>query len=845
MRNYTLKACMLLLTVTGLFAGNALSDAQTLSHPSAGLVVTGDVKDAASGTYFIDVVYNREGKLYFARLDDHGVWSAETYLGDGTEACLAVDNENQTHIAFVAKDTLYYLSHNGIAWTATDTIVSLSIGGTGKCSKPDIAVDDNGGVHMTYTDSHGSSGDNYTYPDIMYAKKADAEFAVQLIHRGYRDYSSSGSWAADYFSKGSYIAVNGNGDYFIMAHQQNIWRWISGTDNTYFIRITSNLGTGSISNYGTDIYTIHNLHYDGSKVWALYKESTFKVSELTVSGTDIGFSNTQGITATSVSSVAGNGTDLTTGGITSTKLFTSINGFGHIYDDQVVKGTVVANVEVAGVFFSVYTGNSDGMIKVREVAEPFSITSFGFAEQTGPAFIDGQAGTVSIEVANGSDLSNLTATFLKTSDATVVYVGGTTQSSGVTANDFTSPLTYRLTNGMVARDWLVTVSEKPMVYAVSTTADPVAGGTTYGDGDYEEGTAATVKARAALGYGFKHWMEGEAVVSTDTAFTFTVSSERNLKAVFIEQYTLTITTDGSGSVEVDDALYTDVITANSGTVLSLEAIAGARYHFTGWSGDVTGTTNPVEIALDSNIVVTASFAMDQYTLTIATDGIGTVEVDDAEYTDVITANSGTVLSLEAIAGALYHFSGWSGDIAGNTNPLEITLDSNIVITADFAIDQYTLTIVTEGSGSVEVDDAAYTGVVTANSGTVLNLEAIAANGFEFTGWSGDLNSTTSTAALTMDGNKTINASFTAVTGLLEQDVPQLSVYPNPVVGEVYLSSDELPRRACLFNLSGQQVMDVMLNGSRSFDVSMLTGGVYMLTVEFENGERLTGKMQKQ
>lgn len=769
MRNYTLKACMLLLTLTGLFTGNALLSAQTLSHPSTGLVVTGDVLEAASGTDFIAVVYAREGSLYYATLDGAGVWSAENDLGKGTEACLAIDNENNPHIAFVAKDTLYYLTHNGIAWTAKDTIVSLSIGGTGKCSKPDIAVDDNGGVHLTYTDSHGSPGDDYTYPDIMYAKKTDEDFAIQLIHQGYRDYSSSGSWGADYFSKGSFITVNGNGDYYIMAHQQNIWRWYAGTDNTYYIRITSNLGAGSISNYGTDIFTIHNLHYDGSKVWALYKESTFKVSELTLSGTDIGFSNTHGITTTSVSSVVSNGTDLATGGISSTKLFTSINDFGHVYDDLVVKGNVVSNVEVEGVFYSVFTGNADGKIKVREVAEPLSITSFGFAEQTGPACIDGQAGNVSIEVANGTDLSSLTATFLTTSDVTGITVEGTAQTTGVTANDFSSSVTYKISDGTTTRDWLVTVTEKPMVYAVSTTADPVAGGTTHGDDNYEEGTAATVKARAAEGYGFAHWLDNETVVSTDTSYTFTVTGNRNLKAVFVRQYTLTLNTEGNGSVEVDDEEYTEIITANNGTVLKLEAVAGDRYHFTGWSGDVSGTTNP----------------------------------------------------------------------------LEITMDGNIVITASFAIDQYTLTIITEGNGSVEVDDEVYTDVVTANSGTVLNLEAIAADGYQFTGWSGDLTLSLSTASLTMDGNKVITASFTALTGMYESEAGRLMIYPNPVVNTVNVSSEVNPLRACLFTLSGQQVMDVMMNGNRSFDVSALVRGLYMLTVEFENGERLTGKIQKQ
>ena len=71
------------------------------------------------------------------------------------------------------------------------------------------------------------------------------------------------------------------------------------------------------------------------------------------------------------------------------------------------------------------------------------------------------------------------------------------------------------------------------------------------------------------------------------------------------------------------------------------------------------------------------------------------------------------------------------------------------------------------------------------------------------------------------------------------------IYPNPVVNTVNVSSEVNPLRACLFTLSGQQVMDVMMNGNRSFDVSALVRGLYMLTVEFENGERLTGKIQKQ
>jgi hypothetical protein len=43
--------------------------------------------------------------LYFNRLGENGLWSEEFHLGTGSEACIAVDNSNNPHIAFVQADT--------------------------------------------------------------------------------------------------------------------------------------------------------------------------------------------------------------------------------------------------------------------------------------------------------------------------------------------------------------------------------------------------------------------------------------------------------------------------------------------------------------------------------------------------------------------------------------------------------------------------------------------------------------------------------------------------------------------------------------------------------------------
>lgn len=69
-------------------------------------------------------------------------------------------------------------------------------------------------------------------------------------------------------------------------------------------------------------------------------------------------------------------------------------------------------------------------------------------------------------------------------------------------------------------------------YTVGVTASPTAGGTVTGGGTYEDGTSVTVKATANSDYHFAGWKEGEATVSTEAEYTFTVSKDVELIAVF-------------------------------------------------------------------------------------------------------------------------------------------------------------------------------------------------------------------------------------------------------------------------------------------------------------------------
>ena len=436
------------------------------------------------------------------------------------------------------------------------------------------------------------------------------------------------------------------------------------------------------------------------------------------------------------------------------------------------------------------------------------------------------------------------ATFSKTSDEVSTEINSVGQTSAVTPNDFSLPVIYVLTDGVASKNWLVTVTEAPLICAITTSASPIEGGITTGDDDYTEGSTVTLTATANEGYGFVHWTEDGFPVSTNAEYSFTAGSDRNLVAVFVVQYTLTIQVEGLGSVNVDDVSYMDVITVNSGTILNLEAIAGSEYYFTGWSGDLTSTVNPETITINGNKLITANFAINQYTLIIQVEGSGSVGVDDIAYSDFITVNSGTILSLEAIADFEYFFTQWSGDLSSTINPQLITMDGDKVITANFAINQYTLTIQVEGSGSVRVDDVSYADVITIDSGTEHTLEAIPAVGFAFLNWSGDLISEENPATITMDGNKIVTVGFELASSVNTSQGSSLDIFPNPMVDEIRFNNVVGIKRVTITNMNGLKVVDLLLFDRKSVDVKALSSGFYLVSIELISGEVVNKKMLK-
>ncbi|MBQ9662978.1 MAG: bacterial Ig-like domain-containing protein [Oscillospiraceae bacterium] len=153
-------------------------------------------------------------------------------------------------------------------------------------------------------------------------------------------------------------------------------------------------------------------------------------------------------------------------------------------------------------------------------------------------------------------------------------------TSAVTLSGFDSSsagektVTVSYTEGDVTKTATFTVTIiEPVVttYTISVSADPAEGGTVSGGGTYDENASITVTATANDNYTFVKWTEDGEEVSTSASYTFTVTGNRTLVAVFEPEqviYTVTVQPgDGTGTA----------FTVDSTTVISREEMISGNY----------------------------------------------------------------------------------------------------------------------------------------------------------------------------------------------------------------------------------------------------------------------------
>jgi hypothetical protein len=176
--------------------------------------------------------------------------------------------------------------------------------------------------------------------------------------------------------------------------------------------------------------------------------------------------------------------------------------------------------------------------------------------------------------------------------------------------------------------------------ATGGTTNPAAGA--HG---YDDGTVVLIAATAAGGYRFDHWTgDVPAGSATINPLSLTMNADKSITPVFIRQYTLTITTGTGGTTNPVPGTYT----YDEGASASVQAVPAAAYQLNFWSGNASGSANPVTVVMNENKSIQANFTrVVKSPLSLTGDKLANRSVSMVEYVARLRwqanpANSGTI-----------------------------------------------------------------------------------------------------------------------------------------------------------------------------------------------------------
>jgi|GEM_PF-1562340 len=288
------------------------------------------------------------------------------------------------------------------------------------------------------------------------------------------------------------------------------------------------------------------------------------------------------------------------------------------------------------------------------------------------------------------------------------------------------------------------------------------------------GVGSPQAAAAGVRYTFASWSDGGAQTHTVTAG----SSAATYTAAFTTQYLLStgVSPPGSGSVSPSGENWYD-----SGEVVSVQASPAGGYSFVFWSGDASGSDNPVLMTMTGPASITANFSgPGTAVVTLATSPAGfTVVADGTDHTSPVsfswaagsTHSIGTYSPQDISDGTRHVFGSWSD---GGAMVHTVTApSSDTTFTASF-VTQYLLTTAVSPAGKGTVDPPGNNWFVSGDPVTIL---ATAISPYVFSHWSGDAAGSDNPVIVNMTGPKSVTANFI---------VPDEAAYPpdNPGIEQL-------------------------------------------------------------
>ena len=358
----------------------------------------------------------------------------------------------------------------------------------------------------------------------------------------------------------------------------------------------------------------------------------------------------------------------------------------------------------------------------------------------------------------------------------------------------------------VASDSTFTASFAIDQHTVTVVSADTEMGTVSEGGTYDYGTEIQISATPAEGYGFVAWNDG----NTDNPRTVTVTEDITYTATFGAWRTITVlSADETMGTVSEGGVYVE------GSQVEISANAAEHYHFVQWNDE--NTDNPRTITVTSDSTFTATFAIDQHTITVesADASMGTVSESN-------TYDYGTEIQISATASEHYHFVQWND---GNTdNPRTITVTGDATYIATFAPNNYTIVVrsLNEDWGTVSEGG-------TFPYGTEIQISATPRENYAFVAWTDG--NTDNPRTITVTGDAEYVAAFTWSVSIEQSTSTEITLFPNPATDILNITSSENISEIEIVNALGQVVYRTEVNGDNAVcDVNGLTSGVYIVRI---------------
>ena len=379
----------------------------------------------------------------------------------------------------------------------------------------------------------------------------------------------------------------------------------------------------------------------------------------------------------------------------------------------------------------------------------------------------------SVEVPNGA-----TVNLVATAGASTVVGGwsGCTLGANGCAVTMTGPKTVTTTFQPSQYQLAVSMGGSGSGKVTGAGLDCGLGATTCSK-PLDNGTTASLTATPDASSVFGSW----GIVCTGTgACNIKMNSDKTVSARFDPgSYPLSVAVSGSGKVSapgIDCGPGTTGDCSESvgnGSSVTLTATPGTNAVFAGWSGACTGP-GPCVVTMSTARSVTATFQPDSYPLTIAFAGQGTGIVAG----EGLSCSSGPPCTRDVANGATLVLrasplgdsvvGAWSG-CTPVADGCSVTMTGARTVTATFHPGQVALSVALAGTGlgrvigeGIACGLGATSCTTTIQNGVVRTLQAEAAEGSLFGGWSGAC-SGTGPCMVTMSEPRSVVATFLANT----------------------------------------------------------------------------------